>query len=388
MSPMKGTPRSWPVFRGDVNHSGAAAVKGPRSPRLAWVFRTRGRVYADVAVAGRGTVYVASHDHRLYAVSHEGTEKWRFDAGGKIWGSPAIGPDGTVYVGSDADTLFALNSDGTVKWSLTTTLPPAPGKKDHDGKWDIDTSFVLGKDGTVYFGCHYYLYAVEPSGRVAWRFQAGLDRVKIFSSPALAADGTIYFGTQGKRFFAVDGRSEVLWNLETEGDNDSSPAVADDGTVYFGSDDGRVRAVAPGGALRWERDLSGPVRAPVSISPKGVILASTYGREPFIAALDRETGEERWRFHIEPGEGAFYGIQSGAAVDEDGYVYFGARDHHVYSLTPRGKLAWRFETGDQVDGGAVLGPDGTLYIGSDDKRVYAFAPDAGKVQSAQTLPTQ
>jgi outer membrane protein assembly factor BamB len=119
--------------------------------------------------------------------------------------------------------------------------------------------------------------------------------------------------------------------------------------------------------------LGAPIRAPIAIGHDGTVLASTYGEQPFIAAFDPTAGEEKWRFPIEPGKGDMYGIQSGALVDRDGYVYFGGRDRYVYCLSPAGELVWRHETGDQVDSGPVLGPDGTLYVGSDDGRLYAFA---------------
>ena len=367
------TPAALPTFRGGPMRTGRFDATGPRTARLRWVFRTEGRVYAAPAVGQDGTVYVGSHDGNLYAVDKAGREKWSVDAGGKIWSSPAVASDGTIYFGSDADTFFAVNPNGEIKWTVTTTLPPEKGEKNADGKWDVDTSPAVADDGTIYFGCHYYLYALRPSGELKWQFQAGTGRVKIFSSPAIDADGHIYFGTQGKRFFALDAGANPLWNIETEKDNDSTPAVAEDGRVFFGSDDGKVRAVgAKDGAVLWEAAVGAPIRAPIGIGKGGVVLAATYGETPFLVALNPDTGEVLWRFAVDPGEGDFYGIQSGATIDAEGYIYLGARDHYVYCLSPQGQLVWRYKTGDQVDSSPVLGPDGTLYVGSDDKRLYAF----------------
>jgi outer membrane protein assembly factor BamB len=365
---------AWHMARINRARVSRTSVKGPRSPRLKWVFRTDGRVYGDAAMAEDGTLYVPSHDGHLYAVDRDGRELWAFDAGGKIWSSPAIATDGTIYFGSDGDKLFALSPKGEPRWILSTEVPPKNKKeKPLASRWDVDTSPAIGADGTVYFGCHYYLYAVRPSGEVRWRFQAGVDRVKIFSSPAIGPRGTIFFGTQGKRLFALDQNANVLWNVTTGGDNDSTPAVGDGGAVYFGSDDGLVRALdITSGEMRWEAALGAPVRAPLAIGHDGTVFAATYGTKPFVVALDGTNGQERWRFHTEEGEGAFYGIQSGVLVDGEGYLYFGGRDHYVYCLTPEGERLWRYETGDQVDANPILGPDGTLYIGSDDRRLYAF----------------
>jgi len=350
-------------------------LAGPRAAKLKWVFRTQGRVYADAAIApGGGTVYVASHDHRLYAVDDGGREKWSYDAAGKIWSSPSIGRDGTIYFGSDADRLVALYPDGRERWLFSTEQPVGKDERPEAGRFDADTSPALAADGTVIFGSHVDLFALRAtSGSVRWVFAAGVGKAKIFSSPALGYDGTIYFGTQGRYLFALDSSSKVLWHVKTGRDNDSTPAVGDDGTVYFGSDDGVLRAFAPGGTPRWEVQLGAPIRAPIAVGHDGTVFASIYGEHPYIAAFAPADGAERWRFHIAPGKGDLYGIQSGALVDKDGYVYFGGRDGRVYCLSPAGEQVWSYETGDQVDSGPALGPDGTLYVGSDDGRMYAFA---------------
>jgi hypothetical protein len=101
--------RGWTAFRGDQARTGRSQLRGPRTARLKWVFRTAGRIWADAAVTGDGTVYVASHDGRLYAVGPDGRELWSYDTGGKIWTSPVIGKDGSIYIGSDNDRLIAID---------------------------------------------------------------------------------------------------------------------------------------------------------------------------------------------------------------------------------------------------------------------------------------
>ena len=54
----------------------------------------------------------------------------------------------------------------------------------------IWSSPCIGSDGTVYFGSNdYYLYAASPNGTVKWRYKT-LGAVT-YSSPALALDGTV-----------------------------------------------------------------------------------------------------------------------------------------------------------------------------------------------------
>jgi len=364
----------WLTLRGTPQRTGRADVRGPRRASLKWAFSTAGRISADAAVTADGrTIYAASHDGNLYAIGAEGQRRWAYDAGDKIWSSPAIGADGTVYFGSDADRLYAVDPSGRERWQLSTAVPLVKGDNAEGGRRDVDTSPAVLDDGTVVVACHTDVIAARPdTGALAWSFDAGMGAAKVFSSPALGRDGTIYVGTQGDRFIAIDRHGKLLWSFDTGGDNDATPAVADDDTVIFGSDDGHVRAMAPGGAIRWLTSFGRPIRAPVAIGGDGTVVVATYGEAPFLAALDGATGVEQWRFNTAPGEGAFYGIQSGALVDAEGYVYFGGRDHFVYCLSPKGELVWKFETGDQVDTGPAIGPDGTLYVGSDDGKLYAF----------------
>ncbi|MBN2804346.1 MAG: PQQ-like beta-propeller repeat protein [Deltaproteobacteria bacterium] len=365
----------WTMFRGGRGRTGSSTVKGPRTASLKWTFRTLGRIYADAVISKDGeTIYVGSHDYFLYAIDKNGLKKWSYNTGGQIWSSPAVGRDGNVYVGSDSDSLTALTPDGKVAWKFITTLDPPKGEPKYEsGRFDVDTSPLILNDGTIVFGCSVNLFAIKPqSGQLKWSFQSGKGRTKIFSSPAASPDGTIFFGNQGNYFFAINEKSDVIWSKKTGGDNDSTPVVDSDGNMFFASDDGVVRGVSTNYKELFELDVKAAVRAPLGLSADGTLYASTYGREPSLIAIDTKSGKEKWRFSIEPGEGDFYGIQSGATIDRDGYVYFGGRDGYVYCLSPKGSLVWKYKTDDQVDSSPVLGPDGTLYVGSDDKRLYAF----------------
>ena len=64
------------------------------------------------AIGSDGTVYVGSHDNKLYALNgRSGVKLWEFETEDKVYSSPAIGSDGTVYVGSRDNKLYAIKTE-------------------------------------------------------------------------------------------------------------------------------------------------------------------------------------------------------------------------------------------------------------------------------------
>ena len=77
-----------------------------------WEFETGGKVTSSPAIGSDGTVYVGSHDNKLYAINGKsGVKLWEFETGDSVYSSPAIGSDGTVYVGSYDKKLYAIKTE-------------------------------------------------------------------------------------------------------------------------------------------------------------------------------------------------------------------------------------------------------------------------------------
>jgi outer membrane protein assembly factor BamB len=85
-----------------------------------WSFTTGGAVQSSPAVAG-GTVYIASLDGNVYALSAAtGAKLWNFTTGNQVISSPAVA-GGTVYIGSEDHDVYALNAvTGAKQWNFTT----------------------------------------------------------------------------------------------------------------------------------------------------------------------------------------------------------------------------------------------------------------------------
>ncbi len=73
-----------------------------------------------------------------------------------------------------------------------------------------------------------------------WSFSTGL---YVSSSPAVATDGTVYFGSQDRYFYALLADGSLKWKLWTDSPVVSSPAITEDGAVVICTKN-RVIAIA------------------------------------------------------------------------------------------------------------------------------------------------
>jgi outer membrane protein assembly factor BamB/predicted nucleic acid-binding Zn ribbon protein len=166
-----------------------------------------------------------------------------------------------------------------------------------------------------------------PQGILKWTFTTG---GAIHSSPALA-DGTVYFGSEDYKLYAVDAATGVKrWEFLTGSFVESTPAIVG-GIVYFGSNDGALYA------------------------------------------LDAKSGEMVWEFRTP------YAIMSSPAV-ANGMVIFGADDYSVYALDAlKGTRLWKVDTRGPVKSSPVVS-EGIVYIGSGGEYVYAINAVDGRVR--------
>src|SRR5262249_25094226 len=149
-------------------------------------------------------------------------------------------------------------SDGWVPW--TFTLPPGR---------NVDSSPAVGVDGTIYFGADDgRLYALDPNGSP--RGVLSLGSAPVRSGPVIGPDGTIYV-TAGGNLYAVRPDGVLKWSLVTGNTEISSPALASDGTIYFGSGS-RLYAVKDNGSSgteKWEFEAVGSVVSSPLVASNG-----------------------------------------------------------------------------------------------------------------------
>jgi len=229
------------------------------------------------------------------------------------------------------------------------------------------SSPAVAADGTLYLGdWHGTLHAVDPSGQTKWTFTT---RREIHSSPAVAADGTVYIGSRDHRLYAVDPQGHQRWQFVTGGWVDSSPAIAADGTLCFGSWDKSFYALKPDGSRAWTFPTEGEIDSSPLIGADGHIYFGShdgkiYGLTP--------SGTKAWDF-------ATGGpVICSPAIDDHGTLYFSSVDGWFYALNPDGKLRWRLRTGGITRSSPVIGLDDVLYLGVNGA-LWAVSADGKKL---------
>ena len=284
------------------------------------------------------------------------TPKWTYPTGDPVLSSPALSA-GVLYVGSYDQNLHAVNAvDGSFRWSFSVK-PTRTNQASY-----IYSSPAIAPDGTIYFGTEERfwlnpaissgtLYAVNPNGSEKWKYPVD---AAIYSDPAIAADGTIYFGCYDSNLYALNPNGSLKWKYLAGGTIFSDPVVAADGTIYFGCDDGHLYALNPNGSFKWKFATGGVVTVSPGLAADGTIYVGATTMKLFAINPD---GSEKWQF-LTGG-----GIHSSAAVGADGTIYFGSNDGNLYALDSAGGEKWRFAAGSPVKSSPALAADGMIYVG-------------------------
>lgn len=214
---------------------------------------------------------------------------------------------------------------------------------------------------TVLLALSMLVYAGD--GELKWEFQTGGE---IYSSPAIASDGTIYVGSYDSCLYAFSPDGILKWRYKTGDYVYSSPAVGSDGTVYVGSGDGCIYAFNPDSSLKWRYQTGAAVESSPALGFDGTVYVGSL--DGYLYALNPDS-TLAWRFPT--GNGVF----SSPAVSFDSIIYAGSNDSTFYAVNPDGSLKWSYQTQGRVISSPAIAEDGTVYFGSEDDNIYALNPD-------------
>jgi outer membrane protein assembly factor BamB len=233
--------------------------------------------------------------------------------------------------------------------------------------------------------------SVSGAPHAEWTFKGATSR--LISSPAVY-DGIVYVGCDDGHLYALEvNTGRQLWafaqscmpaTAEKCGGNGirSSPAVASDGSVAFGSYDGHAYKVDKMGKLLWQYKVPKPIYSPATIDSDGTVYVGTMRGDNCLYAINGDSGKLKWKAC---GERLFGEMNSGAAIGAPGgpaadIVVVNNFDKNIRAFDrSTGKLVWLHKVGGPSGGSATI-VGSTAYIGSWDRNFYALDIHTGASQ--------
>lgn len=137
------------------------------------------------AISSDGRIVVSGWDDKLHVYDYQGQSQWEFP--GQWAANPVIASDGTIYVG-DYSGVVALRENGAQLWKAPVTRAASLTLADDGTIYVPGQELGRDKDGHFMFNLH----ALSREGAPKWTLSVD---GQIESGPAIAPDGTLYFGT-------------------------------------------------------------------------------------------------------------------------------------------------------------------------------------------------
>lgn len=176
-------------------------------------------------------------------------------------------------------------------------------------------------------------------------------RIPQGSTPAVAGDGTIYFGTDYGYVYALKPEGSLEWKYKAERGISGSIALSNDGDIYFASVNGCFYSLSSGGTLKW--------------------MFQSRGRIPSSPAIDKN--ERIWFVEEEETDTVWEFYSDGKGQGE----YYLKSEYHLVVLEPDGSLFARFGKWDNALSSPVIASDGSIYFTSL-VYLYALNPDGSE----------
>lgn len=324
------------------NDSGTFYALNSSTGETVWEFKTEGMIRSTPAIK-ENTIYFISDDGFLYALERTtGAKTWSTNIGSSIrkslpqetaydydyrQASPTLEGD-IIYVGSSDNSLYSIDSiDGSINWkfdadSMIRSTPLVYNNKVYIASWS----------GAVY-GIN------SKSGDEIWSYRAG----SVINSDLAICDGNIIIGSRDTNLYALNLESgNVTWkyNFVDQSWIDSSAITVENGFFIGSSDSMKLLFYTKSGKVNWEYNTGGWSWGTPLVTEHTVYIGSiyspsyTYFPQTTMAlhAVDRVTGERKWRFKPESKSGFIKGGVFSTPVINENIIYFGSIDGTFYAI--------------------------------------------------------
>ncbi len=213
---------------------GAIYSLDPADGTSALVFSGLGTAVQPPVSGPDGALYITVNDGAddiVYAIPAGGLSASTQTVVTGISQPPAVGTDGSVYWSDSSGNILANMPDGSVKWT--------------GGFSSISAGPVAGLDGAMYvIDSGSGLIRVSTDSGSGFAF-VSLPAPPVSQLPSAGPDGVVYALT-GTDVYGVSADDALLWGplaMAPAASVTAAAVYAADGTVYFGTDDNKVYAV-------------------------------------------------------------------------------------------------------------------------------------------------
>ena len=222
---------------------------------------------------------------------------------------------------------------------------------------------ALASNGLVFFGSKdnkFYALRSE-TGQKVWEFSGSLP----FCKPVVGPDNKVYVGSEDGKVYAFDFLGNKLWEFLTGAKVVASPTLDENGTLYVGSCDNKFYALrCTDGSKLWEFDTGAQIHTKAAISESGILYFGNNGSSAKLYAINSSNGLKVWDFPTGPK------IWSSPAIGKNGNIYFGCHDSKVYCLRPTdGTQIWSYRAQSQITSPVTIGYQNTLFVATS---IYIF----------------
>jgi len=356
-----------------------ATAQDPEGDPLTFTWRVGG--VAFTTSEGPQALWIATNVPNTYLITATATDPYGNSATGSLTiqvPSVHIWPQYqyNIYNTGLSPYVFSHNTGG-IAWSFTTS-------------WTVWATPAIASDGTFYFGNEAGdLYALTPTGSVKWTFPTGSP---IRDSPNLDADGTIYIGngngiSTSTALYALNPDGSLKWSYPLP----PSWAIAGptttklwlDGTIYFASaplsGPGKITALYPSGALKWEYPTAGRSVDTLALGPDGTLYSGFDGLRFYALNPD---GTLKWELFT-----SITTFIGPSAIGADGTIYVVppystalAAPVTLCAFNTDGTLKWNYTYASlnqtiTSSSNPSIGPDGSIYMISPAEGLSVFSPD-------------
>ncbi|MCD6327417.1 PQQ-like beta-propeller repeat protein, partial [bacterium] len=286
----------WPMFQQNPGHTGVAPVS--TAPELELLWGTNGSTDSSshLVLGSDGSLWaVGDNVDRLSprgeVIFHITPSDVGIMGSFKGQGSPAVLADGTLIVMAGVrnedklfvPTLYAIEPNENVRW----TLP-------FEEQAPANSLITLASDGQIYVGCPTCLYSVTQEGGITWSYDCD-DQIETI--PAVANDGSVYFGTRNSTLYCLSPDGLLDWTFRPEGTASwiqSAPTLDHNERVYFTVSSNGLYCLNSDGSVEFSYPIQKSCYTSPILMPDGSI--AFYERAeagPQITRLNAD-GSKRW----------------------------------------------------------------------------------------------